>query len=267
MNAALAGRKAVITGAGRGIGAAIAEAFAREGAEVVLAARSVAQLEAVAARIRQAGGTAHILPTDMADTRQVAALAQGALATLGGVDIVVSNAALGGTPASVLDTTLEAWRHIHDTNVVGPLALLQALGPQLVGRPGANVIIVSSIRPFSGTPYGAGYSGTKAVLNQLTRTLACEWGPQGIRVNAICPGPVDTTMTTDYFAGDQALYEAYANIAPLRGWTKAEDLAGPAVFLASDAARRVNGHLLVVDGGLTAINQDAFPPPPAGVVR
>jgi NAD(P)-dependent dehydrogenase (short-subunit alcohol dehydrogenase family) len=260
MSGVLAGRTAVITGA-------IALAFAREGAALALAARSQGQLEGVAQRIRAAGGTAHVIPTNMGDAAAVEALARTAIAKLGGVDIVVSNAALGGVPATVQDTSLEAWRAIHDVNVVGPFVLIKALGPQMAGRQGANVIIVSSIRAFSGTPYGAGYSGTKAVLNQLTKTLACEWGPKGIRVNAICPGPVDTTMVTDYFAGDTALYDAYANIAPLAGWTKAEDLAGPAVFLASDAARRVTGHLLVVDGGLTAINQDAFPPPPAGTRR
>jgi len=267
MGRVLEGRKAVITGAGRGIGASIAEAFAREGASVVLAARSSDQLEAVAARIRAAGGTAYCVPTDMGDVRQVESLARSSLEKLGGVDIIVSNAAFGGFPISVQQMSVEEWRRIHETNVVGPLVLIKALGAQLVGRPGANVIIVSSIRPFSGTPFGSGYSGTKAVLNQLTKTLACEWGPQGIRVNAICPGPVDTAMTQAYFAGDKALYDQYANIAPLPGWTMPEDLAGPAVFLASDAARRVTGHLLVVDGGLTAINQDAFPPPPAGAKR
>jgi NAD(P)-dependent dehydrogenase (short-subunit alcohol dehydrogenase family) len=203
----------------------------------------------------------------LGDTAAAEALASKAIALLGGVDIVVSNAAISGTPTTVLDTTIDAWRNIHDVNVIGPLALIKALGSQLEGRKGANVIIVSSIRGFSGTPYGSGYAGTKAVLNQLTKTLACEWGPKGIRVNAICPGPVDTRMVTDYFQGDRSLYDAYANIAPLAGWTQPEDMAGPAVFLASDAARRVTGHLLVVDGGLTAINQDAFPPPPAGTAR
>ena len=95
----------------------------------------------------------------------------------------------------------------------------------------------------------------------MTKTLACEWGLKGVRVNAVLPGPVDTTMTTAMLPKE--LYDAYANIAPLAGWTMAEDLAGPALFLASDMARRVTGHLLVVDAGLSGINQDAFPPPPA----
>lgn len=267
MGGVLAGRTAVITGAGRGIGACIAEAFAQEGAKLVLAARSKDELEKVAQGIRAKGGIAHVVPTDMGDTASAEALAAAALKLLGGVDVVVSNAALGGMPSTVLDTSIDAWRHIHNVNVIGPLALIKALGPQMETRKGANVIFVSSIRGFSGTPYGSGYAGTKAVLNQLTKTLACEWGPKGIRVNAICPGPVDTRMVTDYFQGDRALYDAYANIAPLAGWTQPQDMAGPAVFLASDAARRVTGHLMVVDGGLTAINQDAFPPPPAGTTR
>lgn len=260
------GRSALITGAGRGIGAAIAEAFAAAGCRVVLAARSIEQLEDVAARIRRHGGEAHVLQADMGDTDQVERLADEAVKVLGGVDILVSNAASGGTAETVLSTSLDDWRRIHEVNVVGPLALIQKLGPHMQGRDGANVIIVSSIRGFAGTPYGSAYSGTKAVLNQLTKTLACEWGRHGVRVNAICPGPTDTQMVSGYFAGDEELYEAYGNIAPLAGWTQPEDFGGPALFLASDAARRVHGHLLVVDGGLTAINQDAFPPPPKGAL-
>ena len=267
MTGILAGKACVITGAGRGIGAAIAEVYAQEGARLVLAARSQSELDTVAARIRAKGGQVHVVVTDMGDEKSVEALAAATLEKLGGIDIVISNAASSGPILPVLDTPIAVWRETHEINVVGPVILLQKLGPHMAGRPGANAIIVSSIRGLAGTPYGAVYGGTKAVLNQLTKTLACEWGPAGVRVNAILPGPVDTQMTTSYFAGDKALYDAYANLAPLAGWTQAEDMTGPALFLGSDAARRVHGHLLVVDAGLTAINQDAFPPPPEGAKR
>jgi NAD(P)-dependent dehydrogenase (short-subunit alcohol dehydrogenase family) len=153
------------------------------------------------------------------------------------------------------------WDQTQRVNVVGTLTLLQALAPQLSGRPGANIIIVSSIRGLGGTPNGGAYGASKAALNQMTRTLACELGHKGIRVNAILPGPVDTFMTRSALNNDQSIMDHYANIAPLAGWTQAEDLAGPALFLASHAARRITGQLLVVDGGLSAINQDAFAPP------
>ncbi len=261
MTRILEGKCAVITGAGRGIGAAIAEIFAKEGARLVLAARSTAQLEEVAAGIGAKGGEAYAVATDMSNPTSVEALASATLEKLGGVDIVVSNAATSGVFTPFTDVPLESWREVYETNVVGPVVLLQKLGPHLVGRPGANAIIVSSIRGLGGTPNHSPYGTSKATLNQLTKTLACEWGPKGVRVNAVLPGPVDTTMTTAMLPKE--LYDAYANIAPLAGWTMAEDLAGPALFLASDMARRVTGHLLVVDAGLSGINQDAFPPPPA----
>lgn len=255
----LKGKAAVITGAGRGIGASIAQAFAKEGARVVLAARSESELSKVAGRISWEGGEAHIVPTDMSNTAAVEALCEAAIQKLGGVDVVVSNAAMAGIFQPFEETPLESWRAVHETNVIGPVVMLQKLGPHLAGRPGANVIIVSSLRGLGGTPSHSPYGTSKAVLNQLTKTLACEWGPKGVRVNAILPGPVDTAMTTATLP--QELYDAYANFAPLPGWTLASDIVGPALFLASDLARRVNGQLLLVDGGLGAINQDAFPPP------
>src|SRR5205814_1041052 len=115
---------------------------------------------------------------------------------------------------------------------------------------------------FGGVAGAAAYGASKAALNSLTKTLACEWGPMGIRVNGLLPGPVETDRVAAHFAGNQALYDYYGNVAPTPGWTQADDCAGPALFLASDFAGRVDGHLLVVDGGLSARNQDAFAPPP-----
>lgn len=255
------GKSVVITGAGRGIGAAIAQAFAEEGANLVLAARSRSELDSVAAKIQKAGGTAHIVPTDLADSTQVEALASESLRLLGGVDILISNAAFSPPPAPLLDTPINIWKQAHLVNVTASLILVQALAPQMTERPGANIVIVSSIRGLAGTPFGGSYGSSKAALNQMVKTLACELGPLGVRVNAILPGPVETAMTTEYLADNKPLFDFYGNIAPLKGWTQAEDMVTPALFLAGSGARKVTGHLLVVDGGLSAINQDGFPAP------
>jgi NAD(P)-dependent dehydrogenase (short-subunit alcohol dehydrogenase family) len=257
----LAGKVALVTGAGRGIGEAIALKFASEGADLVLAARTQTQLDDVKRKIETLGRRAIAVPTDMSDSAQAIALAKKALDTFGHVDIVVSNAGMSST-LPIAEVPAAIWREIQATNLEGPLAMLQTLAPSMFERHSGNVIFISSIRGTSGVPYGGPYAASKAAINSVTKTLACEWGPQGIRVNAILPGPVDTDMVRGFFKGNKKLYDYYGNLAPLKGWTQAEDCAGPALFLASDAAKAVTGHTLVVDGGLTAQLQDAFQPPP-----
>lgn len=261
MTGRLAGKTALVTGAGRGIGEAIALKFAREGADLVLAARTRSQLAQVQKKIEELGRRAIVTPTDMADDAQAVSLAKIALEEFGHVDIVVSNA---GTSSNVplANVGSDVWRGIQATNLEGPLAMLQTLAPAMFERRSGSVIFVSSIRGTGGVPYGGPYAASKAAINSITKTLACEWGPQGIRVNAILPGPVDTEMVRVFFKGNQKLMDYYGNLAPLKRWTEAGDCAGPALFLASDDARAVTGHLLVVDGGLTATLQDSFQPPP-----
>jgi NAD(P)-dependent dehydrogenase (short-subunit alcohol dehydrogenase family) len=261
MGILLAGQIALVTGAGRGIGEAIALKFASEGADLVLAARTESQLGEVKRKIEGLGRRAIVVPTDMADREQAIGLAKKAEKEFGRVDIVVSNA---GTSAAVplADVQPDVWREIQATNLEGPLAMLQALARGMIERRSGNIIFISSIRGTSGVPYGGPYAASKAAINSVTKTLACEWGPQGIRVNAILPGPVDTDMVRAFFKGNKKLYDYYGNLAPLRRWTLADDCAGPALFLASDMSGAVTGHCLVVDGGLTAMLQDSFAPPP-----
>jgi NAD(P)-dependent dehydrogenase (short-subunit alcohol dehydrogenase family) len=262
MSNVLQGKCAIVTGAGRGIGAAIALAFAREGADVALAARSVAELNAVRDKIAALGRRALVVPTDMADPQQIRDLVAKSLSGLGRIDIVVSNAAIPGPMLPLTAVDADTWRQVQAINTDGPLTLLLAAGPHMLARGSGCAIIVSSIRGLNGVPYGGAYGASKAALNSITRTLACEWGPQGVRVNAICPGPVDTYMVQSVLGDNQPLRDYYGQLAPLKRWTQPEDCAEPAVFLASDAARAITGHLLVVDGGLSATSQDAFAPPP-----
>ena len=256
-HARLKDRKTIVTGAGKGIGEAIARLFAAEGAEVALVARSRNDLERVAADIADKGATVHILPADMGDGEQVEAMVLKAAKLMGGLDIVVSNAAASNNDA-VMDISLEDWNRVQQVNVTGTLILLRTAFPYLSARPGSNALIVSSIRGLSGTPTTSAYGASKAALNHLTRTLAVEWGPVGVRVNAILPGPVFTPLMQEAVARDVKIRDRYENCSPIAGWTLPDDIAEPALFLASDASRKISGHLLIVDGGLVAINQDCL---------
>jgi NAD(P)-dependent dehydrogenase (short-subunit alcohol dehydrogenase family) len=255
-NGALKGKRAIIAGAGKGIGEAIAYQFALDGAQVVLAARTPSDLERVAAVIRSAGGTAHCIPTDMGDVAQVNSLVGQSAQLMGGIDVIVSNAAAVDS-GLVADITLELWNRVQQVNVIGTLSLFKAAYPHLCASPGSSALIISSIQSLLGVPGNAPYGASKAALNHLTRTLAVEWGPVGIRINAILPGPVFTPLMEQALERMPAL-KVYENAAPLEGWTLSEDIARPASFLVSDAARKISGHLLVVDGALSVYNQDCI---------
>jgi NAD(P)-dependent dehydrogenase (short-subunit alcohol dehydrogenase family) len=254
----LEGRHALVTGAGRGIGAAIALKFAQAGADVALAARSASQLEEVKAKIEKLGRKALVIPTDMGNRRQVLSLVDSALAGFGGIDVVVSNAGMSGPLEPLRDVSPEAWRAVQQTNLEGPLTMLQALAPHLMAKRSGSVIMVASIRGLNGVPWGAPYAASKAALVSITKSFACELGPFGIRVNAICPGPVDTEMLRDALGADASLRGKLANLAPLKRWTLAEDCAGPALFLASEESRAMTGQALIVDGGLLAQSPEHF---------
>jgi NAD(P)-dependent dehydrogenase (short-subunit alcohol dehydrogenase family) len=254
----LQGKRALITGASKGIGAAVALAFAREGAHLVLASRTRADLDAVAAEARAYGVDATVCPTDVGDKDEVKRLAQEALSAFGGLDILVNNAFLPTALKPFLDMEEDLWDRIQATNFRSAIYLLQTVGRSFVEQRSGNVINMSSIRGLNGVPMGSGYATTKAALNSITKTLACEWGPANVRVNAILPGPTLTDSVQQALNHDPALIRYFADIKPLKGWIEAADVAEPAVFLASEAARMISGHLLVVDGGLTAILQDTF---------
>ncbi len=258
MTKLLEGKRALITGAGRGIGAAVALAFAREGADVVLAARSREELEGIAAQAEARGVRAAIVPVDLGDAAQVGQLADDALAAFGGLDIFVNNAATETRLAPFLEISPADWERTQSINFGAAITLLRRIGREFVAQKSGNVIIMSSIRGTSGVPMGSGYATTKAALNSIAKTLACEWGPAGVRVNAILPGPVLTRAVRNALHDDPALLDYFGKIAPLKGWSVPDNIADPAVFLASDMARAITGHLLVIDAGLTAILQDAF---------
>ncbi len=250
----LTGKSCVVTGASRGLGRAIALAFARQGADVVLAARSAADLEALAREIEAAGRRAVVRPTDVTDVGQLHALAEAAVARFGKLDAWVNNAggdtSIAGGWSELLDITEDGWERMVRLNlkaqVFGAQAAARAMRRQGTG---GSIIFMSSIDSFYAAPGGELiYGACKAAINMVTQTAAVELGQHGIRVNAIAPALVETPMTAPWLATD-ADRRLRAAFYPLRRVGQPPDVAGAAVYLASDEAAWVSGAVLLVSGG------------------
>jgi NAD(P)-dependent dehydrogenase (short-subunit alcohol dehydrogenase family) len=241
----LDGRTAIVTGASRGIGAAIARALDRAGARVALAARDREALGAVAADMHN---DPVILPVDLADADAPARLVAEACDRVGAIDVLVNNAALAArAPTDELDAELVD--RLYAVNVRAPLLLIAALVPSMVERGRGAIINISSGSAVVGTPRRAAYAATKGAMDAATRSLAIELGPHGIRVNSVAPGVVDTEMWARNKAIPGVIEEIEA-MTPLRRWATPDDIADVVVFLASDGARFVTGETVCVDGGL-----------------
>ena len=251
----LAGKRVVITGGATGIGAAIVRRFAAEGAAVAILDLNEADAQALAGEVTASGGKALALGCDVADVERVAAAVDEAAATLGGLDIVVANAAVGtvvvgGTVESIEP---ERWDLAFDVNARGVYALCRAALPHLRSAGGGSIVVTSSSSALIGVggarPTHA-YAATKGALLSLVRALAVSYGPEGIRANALAPGFVRTRLTADVVGNPEALAAATSAI-PLRRIAEPDELAACALFLASDEASFVTGATLVADGGQT----------------
>lgn len=247
----LDGRIALITGSSRGIGWATAQAFAEAGAMVVLNGRDESVLKQRAETLEAAGHRADVACFDVGDADRAAQSAGHLLDRHGRIDVLVSNA---GAPfrESIADTSLEDWRGVVEGHLTTAFALARAVAPGMAGRRWGRIILVSSVMGSVSRPHNTAYSAAKGGLDALVRALAAELGPSGVTCNAIAPGWISTAATENL--RDDPEWDAFiVNRSALKRWGKSEEIAAAALFLASDAGAFVTGHVLTVDGGLSAI--------------
>ncbi len=246
----LAGRTACVTGASSGIGRALAEALAVRGAAVVCVARRAEQLEETVASITGAGGWAAAVPGDLGEMENVEAVAKAACAPFGATDILV-NAAGINLRQHADDVTPEGWQQTVDINLSAPFFLAQALVPAMKQQGWGRIINIASLQTERAMPNGIAYGATKAGIAQVTRAMAEAWSSDGITCNAIAPGFFPTELTAPVFGNEDLAARNAAQTCIGRNGVL-EDLAGPCIFFASDAAAYVTGQVLYVDGGFTA---------------
>ena len=246
----LAGKVALVTGAGRGIGYHIALALARYGADLVVCSRTVSELEKLGKEVEEIGRRVLIRQADVRKASEVSALVQAAVDSFQHIDILVNNAGVN-IPQWAAEVTEEAWDTIMDINLKGVFFVAQAVGKVMIRQKRGKIINVSSQAGSVGLLRRAAYCASKGGVNQLTRVLAIEWAPHNINVNAIAPTFVETPLTRPMFQ-DQNFREYVMGNISLGRIGKPEDIVGAAIYLASAASDLVTGHVLLIDGGWTA---------------
>lgn len=246
----LGGRIALVTGSSAGIGLALARGLAAAGAEVVLNARHEDKLAAAAAALRAEGAAVHAVPFDVTDSAAVARGIERIEQEIGPIAILVNNA--GMQRRAPLEEFGEAdWHTLMKTNVDSVFHVGQAVARGMIGRRRGKIINICSVQSELGRPGIAPYSASKGAVKMLTKGMAIDWGPHGIQVNGLGPGYFRTELTQALV--DNREFSAWlVGRTPSRRWGDVEDLVGAAVFLASEASDFVNGHILYVDGGVTA---------------
>lgn len=244
----LSGKVAVITGSTRGIGLAIAEQMARAGAKVVISSEDPEATQQVAQSLHEQGFDTLGVPCQIGDRSQLTSLAQAVLAHWGRIDILVCNAAINPVYGPMEDLSQEAFEKVMDTNLNSVFALCKAILPRMAQDGGGTVMLVSSIGAFRGSSSLGVYGVSKTAELGLMRSLAVEWGPRDIRVNAIAPGLIRTRFS-EVLTRDPIRLERAESRTPLRRIGEPIDIAGVAVFLAAPASAYVTGQCIVADGG------------------
>jgi NAD(P)-dependent dehydrogenase (short-subunit alcohol dehydrogenase family) len=249
-NKRLNGRIAVITGASRGLGRAMALALAAEGATIALVARDLSRLDETQRAISGAGGRAQSFPADVSDEAQVRKLEQDVAAAFGQVHILVNNAGIN-VRKPVVEFTLADWRRVLDTNLTSAFLMCRSFIPHLRGRGYGRILNMASIMAWISLPGRAAYSATKSGLLGFTRALALELAGDGVTANTISPGPFATEMNTPLLDNPE-LNQFFVSRVPLGRWGRVEDIGQLALFLCSDDAGFITGTDILIDGGWTA---------------
>jgi NAD(P)-dependent dehydrogenase (short-subunit alcohol dehydrogenase family) len=249
----LADKVTIITGAGGGMGRVAAQLFAKEGARVVVAEYSEPAGRDTVAMVEAEGGTATYVKADVSKEADAKAMVDHALATYGRVDVLYNNAGImPEADHSVIDTDVATWDQVMAVNVRGPFLGCKYAIPAMITGGGGSIINVASFVAILGcsVPQDA-YTASKGAILSLTRSLAVQFGPNGIRTNAICPGPIETPLLMDWLLKDEAAKNLRLARNPTGRFGKPEEIVFMALYLASDESRFTNGASLVVDGGIT----------------
>jgi len=253
----LAGHRAIVTGAGRGIGRSIALALAEAGADVAVTARTNAEIEQVAAEIKALGRAAVAIPCDVTDAAQVSQMAAQTVAAMGAIDILVNNAGMGASHKFVTYPD-DLWNQVMAVNLNSVFYVSKAFAPSMVEKKWGRIINVASIASKTGGKYMAAYSASKHGVLGLTRALAAEFVKDNVTVNAICPGYVDTPMTDRSIANmvnrtgmsEDKAREYLENLSPQQRLIEPEEVAAMTVFLAQESSKGITGQAINIDGGM-----------------
>jgi NAD(P)-dependent dehydrogenase (short-subunit alcohol dehydrogenase family) len=250
----LQGKRAIVTGAGSGIGRASAKLFAAEGAAVMVVDKTPPAIEETAAEIKAAGGRAIAVAADAGAETDVQGFIQKAVKELGGIDVIFANAGISGGLVPLFEQSVEFWREILRVNLIGPFLAIRHGAPIMIKEGKGSIICTASVAGLRANAGGHPYSASKAGVISLVQTTASTLSGTGVRINAICPGLIETGMTKPIFerARERGSEGKIGQLNALQRAGQPEEIAAMALFLASDDASYVNGQAIAVDGGLSS---------------